>query len=100
MYFGFFCEIFLSNYLYSRALEFFPVISMVRVARSLVFFGIVICKSLFVLLSFLGHCVVLSFDLRFLITLWYLQTQTQWHILIYYVVLLVCECYRLFMVRN
>jgi hypothetical protein len=46
----------------------------VRVTRSLVF-RVVFCRSLFVLLSFFCWSLYcLSFDLRVLITLWYLQT--------------------------
>ena len=52
-----------------------PVFSRVRVARSLVF-CVVFCRSLFVLLSvfFWPLCCLSSYDLRILITIWYLQT--------------------------
>ena len=52
-----------------------PIFSGVRVSRSLVF-CVMLCISLFVLLSFFfGHCVVCpSSSYRFVLSLWYLQT--------------------------
>ena len=53
-----------------------PVISGVRVTRSLVFY-VVFCRSLFVLLYFFfwSLCCLFFFDIRILIaSLWYLQT--------------------------
>ena len=48
------------------------IFSRVRVIRSLIFF-VVFCRSLFVLFHFLPMCCP-SFDLRILITHWYIQT--------------------------
>ena len=50
------------------------VFNGVCAARFLVFF-VMLCRSLFVLLSFFGHCVVYSSSIyRFCLSLWYLQT--------------------------
>jgi hypothetical protein len=61
---------------HSRASEFTPVLSWVRVALSFAFF-VMFCRSLYVRLSFFfifGYRYCLSFDLRVLITSLYLQT--------------------------
>ena len=54
--------------------EFTPVFSGIRVTSSLIL-CVMFCRSLFVLLSFfIWPLCCLSFDLRILITPWYLQT--------------------------
>ena len=60
---------------HSGAPEFIPSFSGVRVARSLIFY-LVVCRSLFVLLSFFFWplCCRPVFDLRLWLVLWYLQT--------------------------
>jgi len=59
----------------SRAREFTPSFSRIRVAQSLVFW-VVLCRSSFAHVSFFFWplCCLSFFDLHFWLPLWYLQT--------------------------